>query len=145
AAAQITLPDESPPHTPIIAGCNCVIPEGAEIRIVWRGDDDCSVIPVGNQAHLWAPPGNHELSMTLVWMQFDEVEVNGKKLRVLLAWDMQAYSRQFTVTGPGPEPQPTPPNPPGPNPPTPPTPGDFAAQVRAAIALVPATAHGHAA
>lgn len=125
ARGQITIPDEVEPHTPLVAGCDCTTPEGSEIRIRWTLSDGAEMIPVDNTVHVWAPPGSHKITASVVWMQFEEVEVpmgkgvNPKKIRNLVAWDLQTFSKIFTVKGgsPGPGPGPGPDPDPDPDPP----------------------------
>lgn len=134
--AQITVPDRVDPHTPIVAGCNCVTPEGSEVKIQWTISDGAHLIPVGNSAHVWAPPGTYEISTSVVWMQFEEIEVKvgdgtKRKIRSLLAWDLQTFEKTFTV-GPDPGPNPNP----GPNPGPNPSPTGFEAQILAALQAI---------
>jgi len=130
--AQITIPDIVEPHTPIVAGCNCTTPEGSEVRIRWSLSSGATLIPVGNAAHVWAPPGSHKITASVVWMQFEEIEIPSadgqkKKIRNLLAWDLQNYEKTFTVKG-GEDPDPGP----GPGP----TPSGFKAAIQAALVSI---------
>jgi hypothetical protein len=135
AGAQIILPDTIPPHTPVIASATSVVPEGAEVKFTWRlsGDKAYLVTVDGNtRAHIWAPPGTYTLDVIIVWIDFETIEVNGKELKVLKGWDLQQYSKPFTIgdkpPGPGPEPDPGP------------TPTGFKAHILAAYKAINAPA-----
>ena len=139
--AQISVPDQVDPFEPIVASCGCEVPEGSDVKIRW------SLVPVGSgsqgqliqvdqDAHVWASPGSHKIMATVVWMSFEEVEISlgdgtKKKIRNLLAWDVESFEKTFQVKPePGPDPGP------GPNPDPTPTPSGFEAQVLAALAEI---------
>lgn len=143
---SITVPDQVEPYTPILAECRGMIPEGlVDVKIRWSiiplsAEARASLIPVEKAAHVWASPGSFKLMANVVWMSYEEVEVSVgdgtmKKIRNLLAWDVQSYEKTFQVLSPEPEPEPEPgpgPGPdPNPNPPIPPS--GFEAQILAAL------------
>lgn len=138
---QINIPDEVEPHHSIVAGCNCVIPEGAEVRVIWRirpltPNAYSELIPApNNQAYIWASPGQHEVTMTVAWKTFEIKKIGDQEIRSEKDWDLQQYEKAFLVTG----------NPaPNPNPNPQPTPTGFQAQVKAAFAKVPAVSRAAA-
>lgn len=132
AMAQINLPEEVNPFEPITAGCQCIVPEGAEVKYTWSiSGDGASLIPVngGANVHIWAEPGQYKLMSTVVWMKFNVVTVTidgaPQELKVMEAWDLQQFETKFKVVTPGPSPGPDP----GPNPPVPPGPEGVAAAI----------------
>lgn len=142
ALGQITVPDRVEPHTPIVAGCNCTTPEGSEVKVRWTivtrtPGAKSELIPVGNSVHVWASPGTHTISASVVWMEFQEVEIETpdgpRKIRNLLRWDIQGFDKTFTVGPDQPQPNPPGPNPPNPNPPNP---TGFEAEIKAALASI---------
>ena len=137
--SEINVADEVDPFVPIVATCDSTVPEGSEIKIRWNlvpigPGPEGKMIQVGQDAHVWASPGTYKIMASVVWMSFEEVEVSTgdgtkKKIRNLLAWDVQSYEKTFTVLSPGPGPGPGP----SPNPKPTPTPSGFDAQVLAAL------------
>jgi len=133
ASAQITIPDEVPVGKPIVAGCECVVPEGAQTRVSWslesRGDGVGEFIADSGSEftiYVWAQPGSYRLTNSVVWVHAEEIEVVGvdgepQKIRNLLDWGTANYEKTFTVTGgsdPEPEPKPKPKPKPEPDVPT---------------------------
>jgi hypothetical protein len=94
------LEDTVSPYKPIVIDCEAKTPEGAEIKVQWSADEGAAIIPVGNSAHVWAEPGPHKISCTVVWMQFEVVELpDGKTIKSLQAWDVVSHEKAFTVSG----------------------------------------------
>lgn len=138
---QITVPDEIAPHEPIIAGCNCILPQGGIAEFIWRTDQLSKSAPVenGTKLHVWAGPGSHYIETIVIayreMMVFvpdpqfpnDPAKAKPEKIRVYI--NMQRFDKTYKVTGtptpppPGPDPPPPPPPPPGP------TPAGFAGEV----------------
>jgi len=128
AAAQITIPDTVERDRPMVAGCDCIIPEGSEVSFSWgleksSPDSVAEFIQVSDSTiHIWAGPGTFKLTTDIVWVQFEEFEITlddgtKKKIRSLLDWGHSKYQRSFTVKGsiaPDPDPEPGPE--PGPDP-----------------------------
>lgn len=109
--AQVVVKDTYAPYEPIVIGCNCVTPEGAEVKYIWRATSQAKIVTDDGRAYVWAPPGQHSVTVTVFWIDFAST-----------TWDVQVYDKAFTVSGtptPGPEPDPGPnpgPDPPKPNP-----------------------------
>jgi hypothetical protein len=130
ASAQITIPDSVDIGKPIVAGCDCVIPEAAETRVSWflesMGDGQGEIaIDTGSNfiAYVWAEPGKYKLTNSVMWVQTQDIQVPGvdgevQVIKSLIDWGASTYEKQFDVIGVVPEPIPDPePNPePGPNP-----------------------------
>jgi hypothetical protein len=141
AAAQISLPDAIVQHTPIVAGCSCIVPPDAEVKFMWRLTGNGGyllTVEDGKKAHIWAAPGSYTLDATIVWMATDKVTIDGKELRVLIEWDLQQYSKTFKVVEKEPAPPGPDPVPPGPDPA--PVPTGFKAQILAAYKSINAPA-----
>lgn len=158
AAAQLTIPDVVQPYAKIVAGCDCIIPQGAEVTFDWSFSSNVQYEVSENtyRAYLWAPPGDHQAEVLVVIKHYKELwvlEVDPQdpqnkdkwkvvQKKVLDAVDWQRYSKRFKVggqpgPGPGPGPGPEPP-PPGPDPPPGPGPTDpLAKKVHEWLAAVP--------
>lgn len=168
AWGQIQVPEKNAPHAPIVAMCaEGKVPPGAEVKMQWGSSDGVTVLPAREEAsvHIWAPPGKHWVSCSVVWVEFESITTpDGKVIRSFKKWDWASHRAQFEVSGtptptpnpPGPTPNPpTPtPNPPGPtpNPPTPNPPapdiptdefGDLSRRVNDWVLELPAEHRGH--
>lgn len=166
ASAQITIPDEVKLGKPVVAGCDCIVPENAETRVSWSleslgaGSGEY-VIDSGSDftVYVWGEPGEYRLSNSVVWVQAEEIEVQladgtSRKIRSLIDWGTSNYERTFKITGSVPNPDPAPvPNPnPGPKPdPTPgPTPDvpsdqwDLGKTIHAEVMKIPSSARSKA-
>jgi hypothetical protein len=158
ALGQLTIPDVVKPYAKIVAGCDCIIPEGADVTFDWSFSQfvDYEVSKDTYKAYLWAPPGDHEADVLVVIREYKEIltlkvdplDPNNRDkwtlvtTRILNAVDWQRFSKRFKISGtpgPGPVPGPDPP-PPGPDP-TPgpgPTPTDpLAKKIHGWLAAVP--------
>lgn len=140
--AQITVPNEIAPYMPIVAGCNCIVPENGEATFQWRTSAHGIPVENGTMLHIWAAPGEHTIEVAVLILTYQEVLVyipnpefpndisKGRieKRKFVSNVDTQQYSKRFKVTGTPTPPEPTPP----PDPPTPPNPPPtgFAAEVR---------------
>jgi hypothetical protein len=151
AFAQLNIPDRVDPYDPIVAGCQCILPENGEAQFRWKLDEHCKGITSadGKQMYIWSPPGTHEISCFVttelyqyidVWVPDpnapdDVTKAKRQKIKILLSFDTQEYSKTFTV---GPAPPPTPPTPP--TPPVPPSPdGDFAQAALSWMKAIPSS------
>jgi len=144
ATAQINVPDHLDPYQPIVAGCQCIVPQNGKAQFMWEADGNSKYIPSddGTKLYIWAPPGNHSVNVLVIVQSFKDVQVvvvdpadpnnkdkwTFKTISVVDSFDVQRYSKNYTV-GDTPPPGPTPGPTPNPTPtPTPtPTPDDFTA------------------
>ena len=159
AYAQLTVADRYAPYQPIIAGCNCIVPENGSVQFMWQVDSLSKAMPSDDnlRLYIWAPPGSHNVEAVVAVTVFKDVQVwvpdpmhpNDitkavlSTIKTLVSFDVQRYSKSYMV-GPGPAPGPGPPPGPGPDPgPSPgPTPtDDFAKQAFAWMKAVPTTAY----
>lgn len=155
--AQIAVPDTIEPHMPIVAGCNCIIPENGEVQFLWRTDKNSRSIPVGTgkdqKLHVWAGPGQHEIEVTALVTTYQVFKVLvadpndpskeiTKEMRLPTSFDFQQYQKTFKVTGVAPVPD-DPVDPDDPDPPPPgPTPNDpFAKEAQGWLKAIPASAY----
>ena len=123
--AQIAIAENYKLGEMIKAGCNCIVPEGYQIRTQWAFTSGES-LSQGNDLLIWAAPGKHDIAMNIVMLKTKKVTIGGEELEVLLDLEFANYSSSFTVgTPPAPKPDPDDPKPPGP------TPTDFKSKVRA--------------
>lgn len=125
AFAQIDLANEVDPFEPIIARCNCVVPEPpgddvvTEIRLRWLiasedHDAPAHLVPIDDgsgkaNAHIWGQPGWHRLTATSSWLQYQVIRVpdadgNIRELKSFLGWDTETYQHRFQIIGPAPDP-----------------------------------------
>jgi hypothetical protein len=157
AYGQLTIPDVVKPYDKIVAGCNCIIPQGGEATFEWSFDKNSQyeISKDGFFAYIWAPPGDHETEVLVIIRTYKELltvvpdpnDPNNRDkwvlrpIKVLDAIDWNRYSKSFKVSGspgPGPGPGPEPP-PPGPDPPPGPGPTDpYAKLVNGWLKNVPA-------
>ena len=131
--AQITIPDEVELGEPIVAGCECVVPEGSETRVSWSlqnlGKGKAQFVPdTGTDftVYVWAEPGKYKLTNSVVYVQYQEIEVptadgGTQTIKSLIDFGLQNYEREFTVVGkiPSPDPEPDPDPDPDPDVPVP--------------------------
>ena len=102
-AAQITVPPEIAPHTPIVATCDVpAAGEGGSVQVLWECDSPYLAVDGGKSLHIWAAPGQHPLKASVFSVDWESRTFSVKQHRA-----------EFRVTG-----EPTP-NPPGPLPPSP--------------------------
>lgn len=136
--AQITVADRYEPYQPIIAGCNCIVPESGTVQFLWSVDSQSKAIPSedNKKLYIWAPPGNHSVDVVAITTVYQELNVwvedpkfPGdptkailKKIKSMLSQDVQRYNKNYTVGTAPPGPSPGPGPAPGPDP-TPPGPG----------------------
>ena len=118
ASAQIVVPDRVEPHSKIVATLEHEIPDGAEIKSSWSVPARVDYEQVGDRMLIWAPPGKHELGVSLIWVQFEllEIEVAGetRTIKNLLDFGQQTHKAAFTVAGKPPDPEPDEPDEPAP-------------------------------
>lgn len=108
AWAQITVPTQVQPHTPIVASVDTSNSATGSVQVLWEAGAGVSVLPVGDGStvHVWAPPGVHSLRCDVF-----RVDWESKQFKV------ERHNASFTVgTPPEPEPQPEPVPPPQPVP-----------------------------
>lgn len=144
ADAQISVKQSYEPFEPIIVGCNCVVPDGAEAQFHWTVDEDCQAIETtSNQLYVWAPPGKHLVSLLVIKQFYEEINVFVpnpdhpedptkailKKVKISNGFETEKYERTYSVgePDPGPDPEPDPDPDPDPEPEPEPTPtGEWA-------------------
>lgn len=152
--AQILLPDKFEPFAPIIVSCAAIVPDKAEVQIIWRTDDASNtyVSDCEKKLFVWAPPGDHWIEALVVIRVYKEVQVikqdtfnpsdsskwQFETIKVIDSVHVQRYDKKFSVSGVVP-PSPIPPTPTPPTPtPVPPEPVEpFAAKVREWLKAVP--------
>lgn len=105
AWAQITVPAQSQPHTPIVAAVDTSNSATGSVQVLWEAGAGVSVLPVGDGStvHVWAPPGVHTLRCDVF-----RVDWESKQFKV------ERHNATFTVgqaPPPGPQPEPVPPTP----------------------------------
>ena len=103
AWAQITVPAQVQPHTPIVASVDTSSAATGSVQVLWEAGAGVSVLPVGDGStvHVWAPPGVHSLRCDVF-----RVDWESKQFRV------ERHVASFTVgqaPPPGPQPEPVPP------------------------------------
>jgi len=119
ASAQIIMPDVIEPYKKIKAGCDCIIPEGGSLQILWKADAATQIEAVrdGLECFAWAPPGPHWLDAVVITYtnqkvfvpdpQFPE-DLSKAKVQIIKIIDplngVQRFDRAFLVKerGPGP-------------------------------------------
>ncbi|GAG59872.1 unnamed protein product, partial [marine sediment metagenome] len=74
AYGQITVPPETEPYQPIVASVATDIPEGATMDGGWTMSDGVMTLPSGNDLHIWAAPGDHELEYKGFWLLLKDVK-----------------------------------------------------------------------
>ncbi len=116
ALAQITVPAETPPYTPIVASVITTVPTGATIDGGWTVSDGVHTLPCGNDLHVWASPGVHSIEYKGFWLLLKDVtfvDGNGQEITITsyLGHGFVNEEAEFTVTG-GVDPEPDPPLPP---------------------------------
>lgn len=113
AYAQIDIPAVASPYEPIIARTGeAGIPEGVEVKTTWTLDEGLfPVFAEDGSVYLWGKPGKYNLSATIVWMKFREIEVEGETFKVMELWDVVQQRGTFEIaTGAEPEPDPSDPD-----------------------------------
>lgn len=145
--AQLTVPDVVAPYEPIICGCNCIIPENGQASFLWTVDSKSKYRGVPEEAptkiHVWAPPGQHSVEAIVIVKLFETYTIvvnketgETREIRVPVNFDIQRYSKNYTV---GNAPNPPPDNPDNPDPPPGPGPTDpFAKEVQKWLKALPA-------
>lgn len=163
ALGQITIPDKVAPYDPIVAGCNCIVPQGGKPTFMWSWDKASKVIQSDDtfKLYIWAPPGAHSVDAVVLVQIFKDVQIvvpdpnnpsdtskwTLKTIQVIDSVDFQHYSKEYIVgDSPTPVPVPPGPTPPGPTPPGPTPPGptptdDFSKQAQAWLKAVPAASY----
>lgn len=122
----LAMSAEYQPYEPIVVGCECVVPDGAEVRYMWRISPAAHLEQGATEsvAHIWAPPGAHWVDTTVVAQVYRTITVlipdpdNPKdiekaklqQVKILESFDVQRYERRFRVAG-GPQPDPDNPQP----------------------------------
>lgn len=125
---QISMEAEYQPHTPIVVGCGCAVPEGWEISVKWRSSAD--VVSVGTQAYVWAKPGTHTIEMRARLLErITIIDKDGVEHNLIKNIDDVFDERTFMVKG-TPDPKPEPEPEPGP------MPAGFEGKIKRAMALV---------
>src|SRR5262245_66087105 len=73
---QITMPDKIEAYKPIVAGCNCIVPQNGEAMFVWSWDKNSNAMPdsKGSPLNIWAPPRQHSVSLLAIAKVYKEVE-----------------------------------------------------------------------
>lgn len=116
---QISVPEQSDPHSKLIATLEHDAPEGSQVKYSWDVSDGVDYERVGDRLFLWAPPGEHDLSASLIWVKFEiiTIEVDGepKEIRNLIDFGQQQHRASFSVGEPEPPEPPDPPDPPAPD------------------------------
>lgn len=122
--ALVVDPPESQPYQPIIAGCNCIVPNApdCDVKITWVLDERCKGIASkdNTQMYLWSPPGDHEISVTVeakIYDSFvaivkdpaDPTKTIEKTVRYLTDISHDTYTATFSVIVPTPPIPPLPP------------------------------------
>jgi hypothetical protein len=151
--AQLTIPDTIEAYKPIVAGCNCIVPEKGKAVFQWSVDPTSASIASDDNSklYIWAAPGQHNVEVVVMIETFKDVQVivvdpndpNNKDKWTLKTVQMisdvsfNKYAKSYTVgNGPGPGPTPPPPGP-GPGPGPVPT-DDFAAKAQTWLKAIPA-------
>ncbi len=158
AFAQLTVADNYEPHVPIVAGCNCIVPDNGTVQFMWQVDVGSKAIASedNKKLYIWAPPGTHNVEAVVAITVFNEMlvwvpdpkdpsDINKAKVKTvktLVSFDVQRYTKSYTVgksPGPGPNPPPGPGPGPGPLPPPGPLPDSaFAKEAYSWLKAVPA-------
>lgn len=120
ASAQIIVPENVEPHTPIVASLQAELPDGAQIQGGWGCDDSetCKWIAVNpTLIHVWAKPGRHVLTFRGAWLATRSVELpNGEVIQAVTGFGFLDHAAEFTVGSDDddedPQPNPIPPPPP---------------------------------
>lgn len=128
ALGQIEIPEINSPYEPIVASIAFEPVEGAELKTKWMASSGAVVVPVDNSAHVWAKPGKHTITASVVVNIYEEAGSDEEPCKKLVRQDHQLFQAKFIVAAddePGPAPGP------GPAPD-----GSFKGKLRAAIAEI---------
>lgn len=158
----LTIQPEYDPHAPIVAGCDCIIPQNAQSQFSWRYDAGTKALEGADarKLYVWAPPGEHWVECTVMIQTYREITVwvpdeanpndiskaKVQKVKIAEGFTVNHYDATFKVRGTPLPPGPVPPGPvpPGPIPPPGPTPTGLAAQVQTWLKAVPAAQYSKA-
>jgi len=121
AYAQIDVPPESTPYSPISASVKTTMPDGAIMSGGWTVGDGVQYLKCQDGIiHIWAIPGDHKLKYSGYWVHTEAVtftDGSGKEITIqsFLGSGFVSEEAGFKVLG-DPPPGPDPDDPPGPTP-----------------------------
>lgn len=111
ASAQIntlTIPDSVEVGHKLVAVCNCVVPDGGKLTILWNASSGLETVQVDNQLFIWGTPGKYTIDAVVIPLQ--SITVDGQTFDVIAGQILRLDAR-FKITGsvtPEPDPEPDP-------------------------------------